>query len=118
VQLVPCEPSLSARAVSKNVRPEPDLGLLVLTTWATQRMTPPEFAAFRADMAALMEEWGGRALWLELAATPGGRPTVDFQFAGHRLREGRLASQVIDRIEMGAAAPVTFDEAANRAFLS
>ena len=118
VQLVPCEPSLSARAISKNVRPEPDLGLLVLTTWATQRMTPEEFAAFRTDMAALMAEWGGRALWLELAAAPDGRPTIDYRFAGHRLREGRLVSQVLARIEMGAAQPLTFDEAANQAFLA
>ncbi len=118
VQLVPCEPALSARAISKNVRPEPDLGLLVLTTWATQRMTPAEFAAFRADAAALMAEWPERSLWLELSAAPGGRPTVDFQFAGHRLRAGQLQSQVLARIEMGAAQPLSVDEAANQAFLA
>lgn len=118
VQLVPCEPSLSARAISKNVRPEKGLGLLVLTTWATQRMDAKEFAAFRGDMAALMAEWKERALWLELAATPGGRPTVDFQFSGHRLRGGRLLSHVLARIEMGAAQPLASDETANQEFLA
>lgn len=118
VQLVPCEPSLSARAISKNVRPEEGLGLLVLTTWATQRMTPAEFAGFRSDMVSLMAEWEQRALWLELTATPEGRPTIDFQLAAHRWITGKLQRHVVASIELGSSPKLLADEGTNQAFFA
>ena len=119
VQLVACDPVLSAAAIARNVRPDKKTGLVVLTTWATDRMMPPEFARFRHDLIESFKAWEDRALWLQLSEVPGSASHTEFQLAAHRLRDGALKGHVLGRVALGAeAAQVVSDADANAAFLA
>ena len=106
------------RRHAKNIKPEPKLGLAVLTTWATDRMTASEFAHFRSELAAALTPWGDRGLWLQLSEVPGSRTHSDFQLAGYRLKDGRLQARVLARVTVGAASPIVSNGPANAAFLA
>jgi hypothetical protein len=117
VQLAPCAAELAPAFIRKNVPVDQECGLLLLNMAATGRLNDLQYQAYCAEVARLMQDWGGRALWLEVETVRGELFSTTYQFRMQRLVEGQLKTHIASSIDFASHA-VQADEKTTLAFLT
>ncbi|MDD5655863.1 MAG: DUF2332 family protein [Elusimicrobia bacterium] len=117
VQLAACAPELAPKFVMKNIPPEADMGLLVFNAGATSRMSDERYAAYRGDMARLLEGWGARGLWIEVETVRGETYSTTVQVRMSRYLGGGLREFVAMTLDF-AGAKLSCDNDALLSFLA
>ncbi len=105
LQLAACPPAKAAAFVAKNVpADDPETGLLIYNMGTTVRMSDADYAAYAAGMAAMLQGWGDRGLWVEVESVRGETYSTTLQLRAHRILGGQLRSLVMASVDMDKAA--------------
>ncbi len=100
LQLAACPPEKAAAFVTKNIpSDDPEVGLLIFNMGATVRMSDADYAAYSAGMAAMLKNWGERALWVEVESVRGETYSTTMQLRVHRILGGQLRSLVMASVD-------------------
>lgn len=104
LQLAPCPPEKAAAFVTKNIpSDDPEVGLLIFNMGTTVRMSDADYAAYTADMAAMLRPWGERGLWVEVESVRGETYSMTTQLRVHRILGGQLRSLVMASVDLEAS---------------
>ena len=105
LQLAACPPAKAAAFVTKNVpADDPEVGLLIYNMGSTVRMSDADYAAYAASIAALLQGWGDRGLWVEVESVRGETYSTTIQLRAHRILGGQLRSLVMAKVDLETAA--------------
>ncbi|MCR4294628.1 MAG: DUF2332 domain-containing protein [Elusimicrobia bacterium] len=105
IQLAPCPPEKAAAFVTKNIpSDDPEVGLLIFNMGTTVRMSDAAYAAYAADMVAMLRAWGERGLWVEVESVRGETYSMTTQLRVHRILGGQLRSLVMASIDLESSA--------------
>lgn len=100
LQLASCPPEKAAAFVMKNIpADDPEVGLLIFNMGTTVRMSDADYAAYAANMAAMLKSWGERALWVEVESVRGETYSMTSQLRVHRILGGQLRSLVMASVD-------------------
>ncbi len=117
LQIVPCPPEKAPEFISKNIpSDDPGVGLLLLNVFMTGRMNDAAYAAYMANVAKTLEDWGDRGLWVEVEACRDEASPPGVQLRVHRMIDGKLRSLVI--LQRDFNAPKSTQSPAAAAFLA
>ncbi|MDD5303312.1 MAG: DUF2332 family protein [Elusimicrobia bacterium] len=101
LQLAACPPEKAAAFVTKNIpAADPEVGLLIYNMGTTVRMSDAAYAAYAADMAAMLRAWGERGLWVEVESVRGETYSTTTQLRVHRILGGQLRSLVMASVDL------------------
>lgn len=116
IQLAPCAAELVPGFIRKNVPVDEECGVLLLNMVSTGRLNDLQYQAYCSEIARLMQDWGGRVLWLEIEMVRGELYSTTYQFRMQRLIDGVPKTHIASSIDFGAKT-AQMDEKATLAFL-